>query len=205
MCDLVTTLNPGARHVFEFGALMLSWEVNQPKRSLELLDKAIAAEPDYWRYYYLRGFTRMFFLKDEAAARSDFLLASKLPDAHPIVARLLAKKMALSGNLEEALLFLGEMLSSSRNQFQQKALQERYQEVRYELDFQNLGKALKIYEQVTAEKPTALDDLVKRGIIRNLPRDPFGGAYYLDSNSGEIKSTSGHKRLGSGTVGKNKE
>ena len=205
MCDLVTTLDPRKDFAYDFCSTILSWEAGAPEDSVRLLTRAIENFPDNWRYYYLRGFTRMFFLKDEAAARSDFLLASKLPDAHPIVARLLAKKMALSGNLEEALLFLGEMLSSSRNQFQQKALQERYQEVRYELDFQNLGKALKIYEQVTAEKPTALDDLVKRGIIRNLPRDPFGGAYYLDSNSGEIKSTSGHKRLGSGTVGKNKE
>ena len=195
MCDLVTNLDPRKDFAYDFCSTILSWEANAPDKSFVLLTRAIENFPTNWRFYYLRGFTSMYFLKNEEAAREDFIRASKLPAAHPIVARLAAKKIALSGGLEEALIFLHEMLRDAKNQFQQQALTERYREVRYELDFQNLAKALDIYRQKTGREALQLEDLIKEKIVKNLPLDPFGGAYYLDSKSGEVRSTSNHKRL----------
>lgn len=196
MCDLVTTLDPRKEFAYDFCSTIISWEAGLPADSLRLLSRAIDNFPANWRFYYLRGFTHMYFLKDEEAARRDFTQASRLPDAHPIVARLAAKKMALSGNLEDALTFLSEMLRSSRNQYQQQALEQRYRELRYELDFQNLEKAVNIYTQLTGRAPASLEDLILRGVLKSLPADPFGGSYYLDPETRQVFSTSGHKRIG---------
>ena len=135
MCDLVTTLNPGARHVFEFGAMMLAWEVNQPKRSIALLDKAIAAEPDYWRYYYLRGFTRYYFLDDPAGASVDFARSAKCPEAPAFVASLAARKMVQAGeDPESAIQFLVEMINNSSDATVRAALEKKLRKLKKKLN-----------------------------------------------------------------------
>lgn len=78
--NLVITLNPKLEHVYEFGVMMLSWETNQPKDALKLLDKAIIEYPQSWYFRYLRGFTYLYFLNDPVNAKEDYKIAATLPD-----------------------------------------------------------------------------------------------------------------------------
>ncbi len=128
MCDLVTTLNPQATYVYEFGATMLAWEGEDVVSSTKLLDKAINTYPQNWKFYYLRGFNYMYFDKNEESAKNDFIKASQLPDAPPLVARLAAKKVARLDNPEEALEFLREMILEAKDPVARSALVERYKE-----------------------------------------------------------------------------
>jgi tetratricopeptide (TPR) repeat protein len=193
MCDLVTTLDPQATHVYEFASIMLGWEMNLPDQAIKILDKAIKHQPNYWRHHYLRGFTYMFFKSDTAQAHRDFVTASKLPDAHYIAARLAAKNLAAGEDPEEAIRFLQETITVTKDPHAKDALTHRLNEARYELDMRRLEQARDIFKQSAGRDPATLEELVSAGIIAGLPPDPFGGKYFIEGS--EIKSTSGQKRL----------
>ena len=43
--------------------------------------------------------------------------------------------------------------------------------------------------------PAALEDLIKKGIIDNIPDEPNGGYYFIDPKTGEVKSSKIEGRL----------
>jgi len=139
MCSLITTLDPHARHVFEFCALMLAWEANEIEAALALLDRAVQAEPNFWRYYYLRGMTHSYFFKNDLRARSDFITGAKLPDSPPFMARLASKKMALS-NPQHAVEFLRDMIATARDESQRRALMRQLKKIELEQKNRSLDK-----------------------------------------------------------------
>jgi tetratricopeptide (TPR) repeat protein len=128
-CKLITSLNPKALHVYEFGSTMLSWEQKQPDQAILLLSDAIKQFPQDWRLYYLRGFTYSFFLKDEERARVDLVTASKLPNVHPIIASLAAKKVSSLNNPETAIVILKGLIASATDKQVREALQRRLKEI----------------------------------------------------------------------------
>jgi hypothetical protein len=94
LCDAVTELDPGAIHVYQFAAMMLSWELGKPERAVAILDKGITHNPDSWFIRYFRGFVYFYFFKDKARALQDFKAAALLPNAAPVAARLAARILA---------------------------------------------------------------------------------------------------------------
>jgi hypothetical protein len=195
ICNLVVDLNPRARHVYDFCGTMLAWEANLPEESVKLLTKAILHTPNDWNLYYQRGFVNLFFLKNSEQAQSDFLQAAALPDAHALVKRLAAKKLAESDNAQAAVEFLTDMLQREKDPAGRAALGSRLREAHFELDFQTLEQARSIYRGKAGKDPKSLQDLVSAGILRSDFKDPFGGVYEIDPETQEIVSSSKHKRI----------
>lgn len=206
MCDLVTTLDPRADHVFRFGGVILSWEGKVPEKSIELLTKAIRHFPEDWEFYYQRGFTYMYFLDDADRAREDFVRAAQLPNAHSVVVRLAAKKSLAMGDPDTALDFLGEAIRTASDDVTKGALLRRYREAQLESDIAKLNQALRLFEERAGEKAESLQSLVDAGIIPGLPKDPFGGEYYLEVEpSRMIRSTSPYGQKLTNTTAKDKD
>lgn len=132
MCGLVTDLNPRAEHVFDFCGTMLAWEANAPQKANALLDKAISTNPQRWRYYYLRGFNSLYFLKDNTAAKRDFLLGSKQKDAPPFLLRLAVKKIDTADPFSTQE-FLIETLKETTDPTQRQVLIEKLKELHREV------------------------------------------------------------------------
>ncbi len=134
MCDLVTTLDPRALHVYEFGALMLAWEAESPEKANRLLSKAIEQSElrehsELWRMFYLRGVNSSLFLKNPFDAASDFAAGAKLPHTDPIMARLASRKLLnLGHDREEALSFLEDAISMTKDPTVRQALEKRLRE-----------------------------------------------------------------------------
>ncbi len=194
MCDLVTTLDPRARHVYEFCGSMLAWEVNAPAEARTLLTKAVEHDPDYWKFPYLRGFVSLYFLNDPESAKDDFMRASKLPGVHPMVVGLAAKTVALQDDPGQAIAFLENILKTTDDQFARKVLIDRLRELSYERDLRRLEGALERFRAARGENPPSIEALAPFLDAEVSLSDPYGGRYTLDG--GAIKSTSNHKRLG---------
>ena len=197
MCNLVTDLNPRALHVYDFCGNMLAWEANESERAVHIFSKAIAHAPNQWKFFYQRGFVYMFFLKDLDKAQADFVTASGLPGAHSLIKRLAAKRLAASDSADAAIEFLTEMLRDEKDPSERAALESRLREAYYERDFQTLERARDLFKSKTGNYPKSLQELVEQGILHSEFKDPFGGSYVIDSNTGKITSTSGHKRISS--------
>lgn len=195
MADVVTSLDHNSTHVFEFVSTILSWEAGKPQDAIVLLTKAIQYHPENWKFYYLRGFTYMFFLKQNDKARDDFVSASKLPDAHPLVTRLAATTVAQQDSPEAAVDFLRGALLTIKDSNARNALEEKLREAYLDIDIKNLQTAAQIFKSQQKRSPAELKELVDAGIIKSLPPDPFGGSYYLDLRTGEVRTTSKHKGI----------
>lgn len=193
MCNLVTDLNPKAKHVYEFGGMMLAWEANQPEESIKLVSKALQHFPNDWSLYYLRGFNYMFFLKDNAKAREDFISAAKQADAPSFMAILASKQLASSESLKTAITFLEQSIKNSSDPNQRKALEDRYKEAVFAYNVQSLEHASKLYKNKIGSQANDIQQLIQSGIIKIIPQDPYGGTFFIDQNDFSIKSSSGVK------------
>lgn len=191
-CELVTDLNPTAAGIYEFCGSMLAWEAKQPEQGIAILSKAIKHNPEKWLYRYLRGVFYMFFMADDNAAHEDFIAASKLEDAHPLVKRLAAKKLAVLEGPETALQFLQFMIERSKSDAERNALRDRMKEVYLERDLGRWNSAL---ERARSEGKSYVDlSALKAGERLSLPvRDPFGNPYYIEE--GNIRSKTERKPL----------
>lgn len=197
LCSLAVTLNPKARHPYQFCANMLSWEANNPKGAVTVLDRAVEAFPTDWFFLYLRGFTKLYFLKDSIGARNDFILSARQEKAPPLVARLAAKQMAQTDAPEAAIEFLQGMLATERDPRARAALLLRLKDAIRGRDIALLQQAITKYKQKTGNVPDTLEDLVNSGIVTSLGNDPDGRKYMLDKNSGKIHTISpdSHKKV----------
>ena len=129
MCDLVTTLTPKATQAVLFCGTMLAWEAQQPEKSVAILTRAIENNPTDWRLPYQRGMMELLFLKDSTSAQSDFLMAAKLPNAHPTVKRLAAKTLAEHQDKNTALEFLDRLIEDENDQNVRRVLISKRDEI----------------------------------------------------------------------------
>ena len=128
-CKLVTTLNQKNRDYYQFCGTMLAWEASKPQESIDIYSRAIEAYPDDWFFYYLRGFTYAFFAQDDEKAKADFVKSATLPNAHYFVARLAARKMLNSGNVDDAKEFLKEAIEMAADPSTKSVLLNRLRQI----------------------------------------------------------------------------
>ncbi|HMO01651.1 MAG TPA: hypothetical protein PKD37_03040 [Oligoflexia bacterium] len=190
MCDLITQLNRSAKFIYEFCATMLSWEIGLPEESDKIINRGLDVYSNYWRFYYLRGMNAMLFLDDQEKAKDDFILASKQPYAPNFLARIAAKKIAELENFQVAIGFLSEMINNTNNELEKKALQEKLKQLVYDQGFVEIEKAQKFFEKSYGRKANSIRELRDAELIKGSITDPFGGTYYIDSQTFEVKSTS---------------
>jgi hypothetical protein len=195
MCELVTELDPRARHVFEFCGTLLSWIAREPKRCINLLTRGIENDPEHWRYYYLRGFTYWYFLEDMERAKNDLVYASKIKDAPLFLSSLAARLISTHDDIGNAISFLKASIENTEDPNAKAALEERLQLAYVSNDIRRLMRLIENYEGVYQKKPESLLRLVEEGYLSAVPFDPFGEAYLYDFDSGEIFSNQGRKGL----------
>lgn len=185
-CDIVTTLNPRAMHVYEFGSTMLSWELGRPEESLRLLNRAIAHSPENWRLFYLRGFNQMYFLKNPHEAKKDFLKGANIKDAPPFLATLAAKKALELDEPEQVIPLLTQLLSQTKETGARKTLQRRLDDAVVKRDIKVLRMGVDIHKERVGSLPQSLEDLFARGIVQGKLIPPDGGQYVLEPSTGEV-------------------
>lgn len=187
MCGIVFSLDPHARHVPEFCALMLAWEANKPEQALTLLDTAITRDPEYWRYYYLRGISRIIFLNDAKLAKDDFFKGSKISGAPMFMTRLATKTLANLENPAVAIAFLQEQIRQARDAHERAVLERHLKQTIHDTKLMQLEKLVAAYAHTHGALPEALDVLVEKDALQ----DPYGGIYIWDAEEKKIRSTSG--------------
>jgi len=190
MCSLVSELNPHAQHVFEFCATILAWEAKRYEDSTELLSRAIALHPRVWRFRYLRGFNYWYFHEDREKAREDMLAGSKLSDAPPFLASIAARLMAETEDISTAIEFLENTLQRTKEPQAYAAIEEKLKSAYLTRDLSFLAEAKRRFELKHQRPLTAIEELIKGGIITKLPSEPFGGQYRYENQSGNFNTSS---------------
>ncbi len=192
-CELVLELQPKAAERYEFCATLLSWVAKDVNGSNLILDRATAAYPDDWRYYYLRGFNRFYFQKDLAAGAEELKHAVALPNAPQMLASLASR--LLSDDPLAAVQFLQDSLKRTPDPSAKQALSERLLQAKLTYELHLLSALADKYQVEKGSYPLSLEALRDAGYIGFLPQDPYGGEYRIDFTNKVVTTTSGKKPL----------
>jgi len=184
LLDLSTTLDPHLLVAYRFGAIFLSDPAPQgagrPDLAIQLIERGIHENPEYWRLYQDLGFIYYFNLRDYQKAAAAFLEGSKNPDAQ-VWMKVLAARILEQGQTRSTSVFLwNEIYQSTVDpNIKQNAL-VHLQLIRAEADLEQLNALAAEYEKRTGQRPKSMRDLINAGVLTRAVLDPLGFAYTFD-------------------------
>ena len=195
----VLALDPYFAEAYKFAGTALTVQSIDPKVSQELLLQGLRYRKDVWEIPFYFGFNAFYFFHDEKTAATGFAKASLLPGAPEIAGMLATRLAAQAGDLELGLSVVESVLATTDDKQLTELYQERKKLLQLEVELKWLERGVEIYADQYAKQPKSLRDLLSVGILTQIPRDPLGGEYSLDSY-GKIQTTSDAKRLRTHTM-----
>jgi len=193
--EVITTLDPKFVRVYEAGGIALVTLVVLVEESNRILEKGIQHNPDYWALPWLLGFNYYFELHDDAKAADYIARASRLPGAPDYLAGFATRLYVSAREPQVAIDFLVQMYEQTTDENVKQILERRLKEVVVERDLQLLEEAISRYRALYKRVPERLEDLVGTGLLRELPREPFGGHYLYDPQTQAVRSSEMKERL----------
>jgi hypothetical protein len=181
LLDVTTTLDPNLIIAYRFGSTFLSEAAprgaGQPELGIQLLERGIQANPEYWRFYEDLGFIYYFEMKDYAKASRAFEEGSRKPGAQ-IWMKVMAAKIASEGESLSTSIFLwNEVYQTSTDpQIKENAL-THLQLLRAEEDCRQLDLLADEFQERTGRQPTRMGELIQAGLLPRVPVDPKGYPY----------------------------
>ncbi|MEW6719075.1 MAG: hypothetical protein AB1346_01350 [Thermodesulfobacteriota bacterium] len=194
LLNVVSDLDPRFEIPYLLGGLVLGESQDHGREALQVFGRGKAQFPREWRFPFYMGFTYYFTLADPASAGREMMEASALPDCPAFVPGIASRMMSEAGNPEAALMMLTAIAQQETDDDRRTVLERRIREVAVERDLQLLQRAVEMYREKTGGAPQDLKDLLRAGILAEIPKDPGGGRYLLD-REGKVHSDRVQQRL----------
>lgn len=194
LLDVTTTLDPYYDDPYEFGGIVLANVANDVDASFKILERGMENvpkhHPRYWYLPFFTAFNHMYYRGDYQRAAHYLEIAASFPQRPAYLPLLVARLYANTDDPGVAIPFLEKMIERAATPEMREKLEQRIKEVRVRQDIKNLTKARDIYKEKAGRYPVTLGELVEDGIIPSLPKEPFGGRYYIRPGDYEIFTTS---------------
>ena len=186
LLDVTTTLDPNLIIAYRFGGMFLSDSppsgAGQPQKGIELLQRGIRANPEFWRFYEDLGFIYYFDLQDYPKAAQAFLDGSKIPGAMIWMKTFAARISEKGESLETSAMLWSEIYSSTNDPSIKKNAQIHLQLLRARSDCDQLTNISEEYKRRTGHPPQQMRDLVRGGLLPGMVVDPLGVVYWFDAD-----------------------
>ncbi len=182
----VIKLDPYFYDTYHLATGILTWGVGRFQDAIDILETARKFNPEDFRYPYQIGFIYFYFLNDAQKGAQYLELASRLPDAPPLLASLASRLAYYKGNYEFSINLLERMLAAERSPEIRKYYKRRLEAIQ---GARLLERAVQEFKTVYFRLPDSLPELIDKKFIEALPQDPYGGDYTL-LESGRVYSTS---------------
>lgn len=193
--DVITTLDPQYDYAYYAGGVLLTNLANRVDLSNRLLEKGFKENPTIWNIPFLLGYNHYFIQGDAAKAAEYIAVAAQLPGGPAYLPGLASRMYAEASNPDTALQFLEALWRQTQDSEMREVLEKRAKEIMIEQDIQRLESAVQRYRNKQGVYPKTLGDLIARGYLNQLPQEPFGGSYELDSRTGTVRSSTHPERL----------
>jgi tetratricopeptide (TPR) repeat protein len=186
LLDITTTLDPNLLISYRFGAMFLSQAppsgAGRPDLAIQLIQRGIQANPDYWRLYEDLGFVYYFDLKDYQKAAQAFLEGSAKPNAQ-LWMKVMAAKVAAEGESFDTSFFLWkDIYNSTVDPSVKKNALLHLQLLKVKEDCKQLNAVADAYAKRFGKRPARMSEMVQAGLLRGIPGDPLGFAYVFGEN-----------------------
>ncbi|MEO0260124.1 MAG: hypothetical protein ABIM77_05220, partial [candidate division WOR-3 bacterium] len=159
---------------------ILAHDCKDKFKSEKLIKKGLYNNPERWEYPWWLGFLNYTFFKDYEKAGRYFRLSSLKPDAPESAYRWAAfiyyKKLK---KLEISLLLWDELYRKAKNEFEKNIAKSYVLSTLHKIHLRDLNKALKKFYENEKRMPENLEEMIIKKYIDSIPKDPFGGKYYI--------------------------
>ncbi|MDP2682110.1 MAG: hypothetical protein Q8P28_04775 [Deltaproteobacteria bacterium] len=181
-----TDLDPYFLDPYYVAQAHLIWEGNMVRETNTLLEKGSRYRDWDWNIPFYIGFNHFYFLQNNEEGAVYLMEASKRSGSPSLLPQLAARLMYKANRTENAIIFLQEMLLRTDDENTKKMYGMRLNALKAILF---LERAASVYEDRFKTRPETLNDLLAKNIIKEIPKDPYGGKFYIDKD-GSIKTTS---------------
>lgn len=184
--DRITDLDPRFWDPYLFAEMMLTWQAGMIDEANRLLLKAARANPNDYRPLYFLGFNQFYFRKDAAKA-APYLRQAALKPGAPAFLKGLAARFSLYGRQTLAgIIFLKGLIRQTNDEKTRRYLEKRLKALEI---INSLENAVTEYRKLYGRLPEDLSELVSKGLIEEIPQDPYGGRFVILEN-GRVYATS---------------
>lgn len=184
--DLVTELDPYFFSPYHFSAAIFPWEGNLVKETNKLLQKGRQYRNWDWQPLFFLGFNEFYFLHNDAVASEYLMEGANRPEAPPLLATLATRLAYKANKTENAILFIQGILDITKDESTRKVLETRLKSLQGVL---YLERGVQAFREKIGREPSDIQELLTEGFIVGIPRDYFGGQFYIDKD-GSVKTTS---------------
>lgn len=171
------------------GVVLSAW-MNEAGIARKLFLRGWFLAPQSWKFPFFLGFLSYIHEGDTRRAAEFLKRASIKPNCPAYVTRLTAKLYTLSGNPKEALAFLESVSGLESLAYFRPQIEERKKEVLLTMAFDEIEGALARYRARFGKPPKDIQELKALGLLKRVPKDPFGGDFLIDKQ-GRVITTSG--------------
>jgi len=183
LLDISSTLDPNLIVAYRFGAMFLSDApprgAGEPDKAVELLERGIKANPDYWRFYQDLGDVYYFDEKNYLKASQAFEAGSRNPAAKAWM-KIMAAKIAEEGESPETSYALWlDIYQTTADKDIRKNAEVHLRLVKVQMDLRNLGLIADEFAKRARKPARSIRDLVQAGLLRGQPLDPAGFPYVV--------------------------
>ena len=183
--ETAVILNPYHEDAYYFAQAIFIWDIGRIREVNALLKYVFRYRKWDFQIPFFLGFNHSYFLKQYKKAAEYYKKAAEL-SKNPFFASLSARYFYESGHTELGIMFLEYMLKNIRKKEIRQVCEKRLKALKA---IYMIEKAIQKYKIKFGCLPSNIYDLVKMGILRKLPTDPYGGIFYIDNN-GKVKTTS---------------
>jgi hypothetical protein len=197
--DLVTDLDPKFHKVYRFAGNTIptnlgreTWVNTQEAR--KILEKGVKNFPEDSTLRLYLAYNLSYFFNEHAAAAEHLRIAATLPEVDKFVPEIATRMLAFNRRFDAALALVESFRDNETDPEMRRLFEERVKEIHREQVLIQLDDAIAAFKQREGRLPSALSELVAKGGLPAIPRDPMGGTFYI-AEDGRSASTSSVLRL----------
>ena len=181
-----TNLDPRFFDPYVLAQMTLPYDAGMVRETNELLERAAAVRTDDYRPHFFLWHNYFTHLNDPKTAGLHLEKAARIPGAPTYFATLAARTNLYAGQIYAAVVFLEETIKETSDPGLRRFLTMR-QEALKRIGF--LEVKIQKFRELYKRVPTQLQELIDCGLVTSLPRDPYGGEFYI-MEGGRVYTTS---------------
>lgn len=183
LLDLTTTLDPNLIPAYRFGSTFLAEArpvgAGSPERAIELIERGIRENPEYWRLYQDLGNTYYFALRDNEKAAEAYARGSTVAGAAPWM-KIMAARIAERGDTRQtSRLLWSEIYESTHDASIRENAAMHLKLLKSDDDKEKLDQFLAEFYKRNGRSAQNMQELVAAGLLRGVPVDADGVAYVV--------------------------
>jgi hypothetical protein len=186
LLDVATALDANLLPAYRFGALFLGEPeprgAGRPDLAVQLLERGLKANPDYWRLNQDLGNVYYLELKDYAKAGQAYLEGSKKPGAAPWMKIMAARFLEKGESRDTSAILWTELFNSSRDAAIKENARVNLQLLRADEDIEHLNALAEEFAAKVGRSPKSMGEIVQSGLIPGVPGDPAGYPYVIGAD-----------------------